>query len=127
MYKDKIREKPIDENEARKFLNSWNEEPAVIIGSVVVVNTKTGEKASGLQKSRVHFKVISEKVIDEHIRNGSSMRGCGGISITDPILHDYIKNIEGGFDSAAGLSKELVKRLVIQVGGDSIFMSKNEK
>jgi hypothetical protein len=55
------------------------------------------------------------------------MRGCGGISITDPILHDYIKNIEGGFDSAAGLSKELVKRLVIQVGGDSIFMSKNEK
>ncbi|MFA6272988.1 MAG: Maf family protein [Candidatus Paceibacterota bacterium] len=117
LYGGKIREKPVDEMEAREFLQSYKTVHPETLGAVVIVNTKTGKRASGLQKSKVYFKPLPKKIIDEHIETGMSLRGAGGFVINDPILKDYIDHIEGGFDSASGLSKELVKRLIVEVGG----------
>ncbi|MFA6601396.1 MAG: Maf family protein [Candidatus Paceibacterota bacterium] len=118
LYKGEIREKPIGENEAKEFLKSYSVMYPETLGAVVVVNTETGKKASGLQTSKIYFKPLPEEIIDEHIRSGMALRGAGGFSIHDPILKDYIDHIDGGFDSATGLSKELVKRLIAEVGGD---------
>ncbi len=124
LYEGKIREKPVDEKEARKFLESYTTVHPETLGAVVVVNTKIGKRASGLQKSKVYFKPLPKKIIDEHIKNGVSLKGAGGFSIHDPTLKDHVDHIEGGFDSATGLSKELVKRLIIEVGGDTLFKSR---
>lgn len=115
LYKNKIREKPVDEKEAREFLQSYTNVHLETLGAVVVVNTETHKRMSGLQKSKIYFKPLPKEIIDEHIKSGSSLRGAGGFSIQDPILKDYIDHIEGGFDSATGLSKELVKKLIIGV------------
>lgn len=117
LYKGKIREKPIDEKEAREFLQSYGQVFPETIGAVVIVNTETSKRASGLQTSKIHFKSLPSKIIDEHIKSGLSLNGAGGFSIHDPTLKDYIDHIEGGLDSATGLSKELVKELITRVGG----------
>jgi len=122
LYNGKIREKPINEIEAREFLQSYKSVHPETLGAVVVVNTKTGKRASGLQTSKIYFKPLPKEIIDKHIKSGMSLRGAGGFSIHDPILKDYIDHIEGGFDSATGLSKELVKRLISQVS-DNIYNS----
>ena len=115
LYNNKIREKPINEKEARVYLQSYINFAPETIGAVVVVNTKNGKRVTGLQTSKIHFKPLPENIINEHIKSGLSLNGAGGFSLQDPILKDYIDNIEGGFDSAVGLSKKLVKELIAQV------------
>lgn len=115
LCKDKIREKPVSEEEAREFLQSYADSHPKTLGAVVVVNTLTGKRASGFQRSTVYFKPFPKEIIDEHIRSGMSMRGAGGFCMHDPILKDYTGHIVGGYDSAVGLSKELVKKLIARV------------
>jgi len=117
LYNNKIREKPIDEKEAREFLQSYANIHPETIGAIVVVNTETGKRAGGLQTSKIHFKPLPKKIIDDHINSGLALSGAGGFSIHDPILKDYIDYIEGGFDSATGLSKDLLKKLVKETDG----------
>ncbi|PIR68594.1 hypothetical protein COU49_00350 [Candidatus Nomurabacteria bacterium CG10_big_fil_rev_8_21_14_0_10_35_16] len=117
LYENKIREKPVDEKEAREFLQSYANVHPETIGAVVVVNTENGKRASGLQTSKIYFKPLSKEIIDGHIKSGLALSGAGGFSIHDPILKNYIDRIEGGFDSTTGLSKELVKKLISRVGG----------
>ena len=117
LYDNQIREKPIDENEAREFLQSYTNIHPETIGAIVVVNTENGKRACAIQVSKIHFKHLPEEIISGHIKSGLALSGAGGFSIHDPILEDYIDYVEGGFDSATGLSKELVKKLVAEVGG----------
>jgi septum formation protein len=112
LYKGQVREKPVNENEAKEFLLSYKDVGPETIGAVVVVNTETGKRTSGLQTSKIHFKPFPMDIIDKHISSGMALRGAGGFSLHDPILRDYIDHIDGGFDSATGLSKELVKKLI---------------
>jgi septum formation protein len=122
LYDGKIREKPINEKEAEEFLQSYKNVPAEMLGAVVVVNTKTGERASGLQTSKVYLKPLPEQIISGHIKSGMALRGAGGFCMHDPIIKDYIDHVDGGFDSASGLSKKLVKRLMSKVS-DNIYNS----
>lgn len=117
LYNNIIREKPINENEARDFLISYSNIDPELIGAIVVVNTENGKRASGIQTSRIHFKPLTDEIINAHIKSGFALSGAGGFLIHDPVLKEYVDYIEGGFDSANGLSKELVKKLVLEVGG----------
>lgn len=110
-----ILEKPCSKEEARKFLEKYIKFPAETIGAVVVTNTATGKSARGIQKSKIYFKPLPQDVIERHIANGKAFRGAGGFQIHDTELKDYIDRIEGTFDSATGLSKELVLRLIKEV------------
>jgi len=115
LFQNKIREKPINEKEARKFMESYADVHPETIGAIVAVNTETGKRASGLQRSKIYFKPLPENIIAEHIKSGMALHGAGGFCLHDPILKDYIDKIEGGYDSALGLSKELVKELIAKV------------
>jgi len=115
IFEGKIREKPVNEEEARKFLKSYASTHPETLGAVVAVNTKTGKRVGGIQKSKIYFKPLTDEIISEHIKTGMALRGAGGFSIQDPILKNFIDHIDGGFDSAMGLSKELVKKLIDEV------------
>ncbi|HEY5588359.1 MAG TPA: Maf family protein [Candidatus Paceibacterota bacterium] len=117
LYDNQIREKPVNENEAREFLQSYSNINPEMIGAIVVVNTENGKRAGAIQVSKIHFKPLPAEIITRHINSGLALSGSGGFSIHDPILEDYIDYVEGGFDSATGLSKELVKKLVAEVDG----------
>jgi len=117
LYDNNIREKPIDEKEAKEFLQSYENIHPETIGAVVVVNTENSKRAGAIQMSKIHFKTLPNEIIDGHINSGLALSGAGGFLIHDPILKNYIDYVEGGFDSATGLSKELVKKLVAEVDG----------
>ena len=115
LFQGKIREKPVNEDEARRFLLSYGSIPAETLGAVVIVNTKTGKRVSGFQTSKIYLKPLTESFVDEHISSGSAMKGAGGFLIIDPKIEPFIDHIEGTFDSASGLSKDLATRLLAEV------------
>lgn len=110
-----ILEKPRTKEEAREFFGRYAKFPAETIGAVVVTNTATGKCAKGIQRSKVYFKSLPQDVTERHIASGKALRGAGGFQIHDAELRGYIDRIEGSFDSATGLSKELVLRLIKEV------------
>ena len=115
LYKGEIREKPVGEVEATEFLRSYSEAPAMTLGATVVINTTTGKRVSGLQKTTVYFKPMPESFIKEYIASGQPFKGAGGFVIQDDVLAPYIDHIEGKIDSAAGLSMELLEKLIKEV------------
>ncbi len=112
LFEGEIREKPVNVQEAKEFLQSYSHGPAETLGAIVVVNTANGKRVSDFQTSKIYFKPLPMSVIEEHIASGASMRGAGGFLIHDPLLEPYIDHVDGGLDSAIGLSKEVVSRLI---------------
>lgn len=113
-----ILEKPRSKDEAREFFGKYVKLPAETIGAVVVTNTTTGKRVKGIQKAKIYFKPLPKDVIERHIESGKALRGAGGFQIHDGELKNYIDRIEGTFDSATGLSKELVLSLIKEVSSD---------
>ncbi len=111
-----IREKPIDQAEARYFLKSAHEYPAETVTSVVVTNTKTGERFEGVDRVQIFFLPLPEEVIEALIIEGNVFRCAGGFMVEDLRISPFILRLEGDMNSVMGLPKILTKKLLQQAG-----------
>ena len=103
-----IREKPRDEAEARAFLQSYG--TAECVNAVVVTNTKTGERVSGVERCTVHFKPIPDDVVTVLIAQGDVMHCAGGVCIEQ--LERYLLGHEGEEECIMGMPRSLTLKLL---------------
>ncbi|MDD3101917.1 MAG: Maf family protein [Patescibacteria group bacterium] len=109
---NEIREKPIDEKQAREYLRSYADYPAEAVNGIAIVNTETKERMVKLEISKIKFKQIPETIIDQLISKGDIFSQAGSFSAEDPLLIPYIDYIEGTLDSVEGLPIELIEDLI---------------
>lgn len=114
----KIREKPVDEAEARIFLNSYLEHPAEVVNGVVVTNTLTGKQVDGIDRAKVFYKSTLGTAIEELISKGDVMTCGGAFQAEDPTMLAHTARIEGGLDSFTGMPIGLVTRLLAEAQAD---------
>lgn len=112
---DEIFEKPSTKDEARAFLRAYLTQPAECVTAVVVTNTQTGQRASGVDVATVFFKSFSDEAIEAMIENGRAMDCAGAFNISDPEVLPYVDYIEGTEESVSGLPLALVKELLEKV------------
>jgi septum formation protein len=117
IYNGDLREKPRDENEARKFLESYGLHPAESVTAVIVINTKTGKRVEGIDIAKAHFKKIPKTVIDEFVATGIPLHCAGGFTVRHELIGPYIDRIEGTYESIEGLPQELTRKLIEEVSG----------
>ena len=111
--KGELREKPRSQHELYRFIDDYSAGyPAQTNTAVVVVNTKTGNKAEGVDKARIFFKQIPHNVIGALLKEGSIMNTSGGFMSEHPLFQPYVKQIEGSKSSIIGLPIELTERLI---------------
>lgn len=108
---DNILEKPKSEEEARQFLGLYGYYPCHTVGSVVLVDTKTMKRVSGVDSTTIIFSKLSQSTIDQLIEEGKVYYCAGGLMIEDPIVQRNIIRIDGTIDSVMGLSKNLLLSL----------------
>jgi septum formation protein len=79
-YKGTIREKPGSGSQATEYLKSYKDEssPAETHTAVVVLNTKTGKRVSGVDVARQFFSPIPEDVIKTLVDKGDIFSCAGG-------------------------------------------------
>ena len=108
-----VREKPESEEEARRFLKSYSEDqlPVSTVTSVVVINLSTGKRAEGSHEALVHFSQIPPEAQDAIVKGKVVYTCCGGFSVEDPAMRNYVRSIEGGVDSVMGMPLELLESL----------------
>jgi septum formation protein len=81
-----IREKPENEEESRRFINSYATNPAETFAGVCVYNTLTKKCVADVDVAKQYFKPIPEYVVDAIIAEGSVFKSAGGFMIDHRIL-----------------------------------------
>lgn len=109
-----LREKPIDEAQARSWLASYAKGiPAVIYTGLVVVNTKTGKRASGVDECVVHWNSIPQEAIEKIIADGTIFATAGGF--TNEIAEAYGREPLAVSDRRRGIPLYLLEELIQKV------------
>ncbi|KAF7457127.1 septum formation protein Maf [Cryptosporidium felis] len=108
-----VRNKPEGYDEKLRFLNSYSGSFVDCITGLTVYNYFTETMLTDVDISRVHYKTMSEKDIQEII-DGSKIIGysCGGVATDCPIMGRFVEKIEGDAENVLGISVEKTVKLI---------------
>ena len=106
-----VREKPLDEKEARAFLRGYARSPCSTVGSIVLTDVRTGRRVEGVDTTTIHIKPLGTAIIDQLVAEGKVYHCAGALMVEHALISPHIR-IEGTKDSAMGLSKRLLRSLV---------------
>ncbi|HEX6687903.1 MAG TPA: Maf family protein [Solirubrobacterales bacterium] len=100
--------KPADEHEAREYLERMSGRAhAVMSGLMVLVD---GEERSGLERTSVVFKELSEAEIERYVRFGEWRGRSGGYAV-QTLGSTLVERIEGSVSNVVGLPVGLLLEL----------------
>ena len=115
LYKEQIREKPMDENEAYNMLASYSNDSVTTVCALVATHVPSGRQASAVDIGSVTFGEISSEVISRVVGRGRIMQSAGAFCIEDEDLHPLITHIEGGAACVMGFPVDSAARIIEQV------------
>ena len=108
----KILEKPESADEARRFIESYAEDPPQTVGSIVITDAASGQQWSAVDTARVVFSPIPTATIEALIEEGSVFQCAGGLMVEHPLVQPHVTRMEGSMDSIMGLCKATLLRLL---------------
>jgi septum formation protein len=114
-HKNKILEKPLDEDEARTFISSYSNSFCTTVGSICLTDLRSLKRVNGVDRATIHFGTIPEEIIDNIINEGEYIHCAGGLMVEHPLLQPYITKIDGTVDSLMGLSCPLLYKLFTEL------------
>lgn len=112
VYDGAIREKPVDVEEAERYLRTAHLLPSETVTAVAVTNTATGRSVAAVDTAKAYFRKIPEVVIAEYIRTGDAFTQSGGFDCEHPLIAPYVARLEGERESMVGLPIRLVRLLL---------------
>jgi septum formation protein len=115
LFKEAIREKPCDVDEARQFLRSYSNDTVTTVGAMVATHVPSGRQATAVDVCSVTFGEINDEVVERVVARGRIMQSAGGFAIEDEDLYPLIKDMDGTAASILGFSVESAVRIVQEV------------
>jgi septum formation protein len=100
--------KPSDAAEAREYLDRMSGRAHTVMGGLVVV--VDGEERSGLEKSTVVFKELSDAEKERYVRFGEWRGRSGGYAI-QTLGSTLVERLEGSVSNVVGLPVGLLVEL----------------
>jgi septum formation protein len=111
--------KPADEAEAREYLERMSGRSHVVMSGLVVL--ADGEERSGLERTTVSFKRLSEAEKERYVRFGEWRGRSGGYAI-QTLGSTLVERIEGSASNVVGLPVGLLAELAPELlsGGSAV-------
>lgn len=100
--------KPVDEPEARGYLERMSGRPHLVMSGLVVLSAE-GER-SGIERTTVTFKELSEAEIERYVRFGEWRGRSGGYAI-QTLGSTLVERVEGSVSNVVGLPVGLLAEL----------------
>ncbi|MGK7344820.1 MAG: Maf family protein [Candidatus Nitrospinota bacterium M3_3B_026] len=97
--------KPVDENDARRMLKKLSGREHKVITGVAVICPARREEWSHVEVSRVRFRKVPEKAVEEYVESGEPMDKAGGYAIQGG-AGEWIEGYEGSLTNIIGLPME---------------------
>lgn len=101
--------KPADEREAREYLDRMSGTAHVVMSGLVVL--ADGEERSGIERSTVVFRDLSEAEKERYVRFGEWRGRSGGYAI-QTLGSTLVERVEGSVSNVVGLPVGLLAELV---------------
>lgn len=118
---NRIREKPSSEDECRRYIRDYSEQPLQTVTAIVLTTFTPGGNSDRYEDVDVaiqHLHPIPDVVIEQLIRKGDVMYCAGGITVEDELLAPYLGERQGTLDSIMGLPVDLLGQLLHKAGVD---------
>jgi len=106
--------KPGDEREAREYLDRMSGRPHEVLSGLVVL--WDGEERSGLERTTVVFKDLSEAEKERYVRFGEWEGRSGGYAI-QTLGSTLVERLEGSVSNVVGLPVGLLVELAPELLG----------
>jgi septum formation protein len=105
------RGKPESLDEARSWWASVAGREGLLHSGLCAIDTATGQRASGVATTTVHYDTPSAREMDAYLATGEPLVVAGGFTI-DGYAAPFVERIEGDHGAVLGLSVPLLRRLL---------------
>jgi len=109
------RGKPGSTEQARAWWASVAGRSAVLHSGLCVIDTASGEQASGVATTVVHYGTPTEDEIEAYLATPEPLAVAGAFTI-DGYAAPFVDRIEGDHGNVLGLSLPLLRRLLAELG-----------
>ncbi len=109
------RGKPSSTDQARAWWASLAGRSAVLHSGHCVIDTRSGQRASGVASTVVHYGCPTATEMDAYLATGEPLAVAGGFTI-DGYAAPFVDRIEGDHGNVLGISLPLLRRLLADLG-----------
>lgn len=99
---NQILSKPRTKAEAKKMLRRLSGRAHIVYTAFALIDVETRKQAVRIEKTRVWFRKLSAREIDEYVASGSPMDKAGAYGIQDDYGAVFVKRVEGCFYNVVG-------------------------
>ena len=122
---DQVMGKPSDLQEAKRMLKRLSERQHSIVTGVTIYDTKNKKKSTKSVETKVWFKRLSQREIDEYVKKEKVLDKAGGYAIQG-LGAVFVERIEGDFFGSVGLPLNIVYSELRKVGVDVLENQNDE-
>lgn len=97
------------------MLNALSGNTHRVITGFTLLDTETGKSISEAVETKVTFKKLTQKQIDQYIQTGSPLDKAGAYAIQEK-NDEFVEKIEGSYWNVVGLPVEEVLRVLGEFG-----------
>jgi septum formation protein len=108
------RGKPTSLDQARSWWASVAGRSGTLHSGLCAIDTASGQRASGVATTIVHYGRPSEREMDAYLATGEPLAVAGGFTI-DGYAAPFVDRIEGDHGAVLGLSVPLLRRLLASI------------
>ncbi|MBD3426472.1 MAG: septum formation protein Maf [Candidatus Omnitrophica bacterium] len=117
VHGEEVLGKPQDENAARRMLSKFSGTEVEVYTGLCVIDTDTGKKAKGFEKSSLEVVPLSGEQVERYFRLLGPYDKAGGFTI-EGIGSLIFDNIKGSFYNILGLPMIKLKEMFKELGLD---------
>jgi septum formation protein len=94
--------KPKSKDEAKRMLRSLSGREHSVFTGFALLDAQTGQHCTGVEETRVRFRVLEEQEIVSYVDSGSPMDKAGSYGIQDDYGAVFVEKINGCFYNVVG-------------------------
>lgn len=107
--------KPADAKEAKRMLTKMSGRAVDVISGLAVIDIEAGEELRDFEITKVKFKEMTEREIDDYVATGEPLDKAGAFGIQGKAAV-LIEGIEGDYFNILGLPLFKLGKLLVQAG-----------
>lgn len=121
VFQNQVREKPLNDSEAKMFLSSYSNDYVSTVSAVVATHYPSERQACDVDVAHVFWNEIPQDVVERVVARRDIFSSAGGFRIEDPDLNPLLRDIDGSLDSVVGLPVAATVRIIEIVKDDVTF------
>lgn len=107
--------KPKDEKDAYNILSKLSGKTHLVFTGFVVKNLMNGKSVVDYERTKVTFRKLTSKEINDYIKTGSTMDKAGAYGIQDDFGAVFVEKIDGCYYNVVGLPLAKLYRSLMEI------------